>query len=1422
MNSFTNPNSKSPLEPNLSNTGVSAGVSPSPLESNEPQAATTLARSSSSGLISSMSLGGGDGLKGEYFDNIDFTNPKLTRTDSTVNFNWGSGSPNPSLIAPDTFSVRWTGQVEALFNETYTFSTTTDDGVRLWVNNQLIIDKFVNQSPREWSGSINLQAGQRYDIRMDYFENTGGAVSRLSWSSASQTKQIIPQSQLFSSIQIPDGIPVARLELPDNVTNGGGETYTFRVTYRDDTAVNAASLDNSDIRVTGPGAFNQLATLVSVDTPGDGTPRTATYRINAPGGTWNIPDNGIYTIALEANQVSDNSGNFVVAGNLGTFQTNVVGTGTGLTGQYYDNRDFTDLKLKRIDSTVNFNWGNGSPDPTIAPDTFSVRWTGQVEALYNETYTFFTRSDDGVRLFVNGQQIINRFINQSPTEVASTPIPLQAGQKYDITLEYFENTGVAVSELRWSSASQAKQIIAQSQLYADVSAPTAVVSTTNVSVPGDSTYNFTVTYSDNLSVDITSLDNNDIRVTGPNGFNQLATFVNVEPAGNGAPRTATYSITAPSGVWDATDNGFYSIRLETNQVRDTSGNFAGAGNLGSFRASVPGTGTGLKAEYYDNRDFTNLKLIRTDSTVDFDWGLASPDPMIAPDTFSAVWTGKVQPLYNENYTFYTTTDDGVRLFVNGQLIVNRFRDQGATEVASTPITLEAGKKYDIRMEYYENGVLAVSKLGWSSASQAKQIIPQSQLYIPVTLPTIRLASNNPDTVSEADGFVRINLERVGEDLSMTSTIQYATTQETAIAGQDYTQTIGIATFLPGQTTATIDIPILQDTLIEDTETFTFGIDVPGNSDLGVPRTLRIGIEDDDRTDLFFGTPPIVDENTGTVTVTVKRGRVDGVASVDFTTVNGTAIAGSDYGILGSTTPVTGTLNFAPGERSKTISINLIDDNIGEPNEGFSISLSNAIGVDLTPNNTSTNITIIDDDPGNFTRLPIVSGLTQPTAFEWTPNGERMYIAEKSGIVKVFENGNVLATPFIDISQQVNNVRDRGLLGIEVHPDFPNNPYIYLLFTHDPQEVYNPENINNPNNLAGPDEEGNRPSKLIRVTADASTNFTTAVAGSEVVLLGTNSTWANTSRPDLNSTPATTEAGQIAPSGIINRLTGQRFTSTQDYLNNLSNAVNIQDYLATDSESHTVGDLEFAPDGSLFVTNGDGVSYNRVDPRAIRVQDVNNLSGKVLRINPITGQGYDNNPFHQAGDSLDSNRSKVFNYGLRNPFRMTINPTTGLPVVGDVGKGLWEEANTGRGQNFGWPYYEGGDGISLIQPEYSSLPQAQAFYNSGQPVTAAFYAYPHTPGGNAILMGDYYTSNVYPSVYRNNLFIGDIAKGTIEALTLNSQGRVVASRRFDTIPGRNVQLTQGRDGLMYYANLDRGEIGRWVVSGGNAAPARFQG
>jgi len=311
--------------------------------------------------------------------------------------------------------------------------------------------------------------------------------------------------------------------------------------------------------------------------------------------------------------------------------------------------------------------------------------------------------------------------------------------------------------------------------------------------------------------------------------------------------------------------------------------------------------------------------------------------------------------------------------------------------------------------------------------------------------------------------------------------------------------------------------------------------------------------------------------------------------------------------------------------------------------------------------------------------------------------------------------------------------------------------------------------------------------LIRVTLNAATNYTSVVAGSEVVILGTNSVWSN-----FNGQVNSTIDSKVPPAGI------------------LPDGSNLQDFVASDSTSHGVDSLNFGPDGALYVSIGDGTSFNRVDSRAYRVQDVDNLSGKLLRINPITGAGYSNNPFYNG--NLSSNQSKVYQYGFRNPFRFSIDPRNGKVYVGDVGWTNWKEINAGAaGANFGWPFYEGGSAGNQQTIAYNATPEAQAFYASGTQVKAPLIALNHAADNiNAIIAGDVYVGNAYPAEFNGDLFFNDLGQGIVRNATIGPDGEIEKIEVFATGAAYVVQIVQGPDGRLYYVDLDDGEIGRWSI------------
>lgn len=141
----------------------------------------------------------GTGLRGEYFDNIDLTNFKLTRVDEKIDFFWGIYPPANEVRDDETYSVRWTGKIRPFHSEEYTFYIVRDNGVRLWIDNKLIIDKWDSETSYNDTGKIVLEAGKFYDIKLEYFNNIGNGVVKLEWSSKSTGKSVVPPVCLYPS-----------------------------------------------------------------------------------------------------------------------------------------------------------------------------------------------------------------------------------------------------------------------------------------------------------------------------------------------------------------------------------------------------------------------------------------------------------------------------------------------------------------------------------------------------------------------------------------------------------------------------------------------------------------------------------------------------------------------------------------------------------------------------------------------------------------------------------------------------------------------------------------------------------------------------------------------------------------------------------------------------------------------------------------------------------------------------------------------------------------------------------------------------------------------------------------------------------------------------------------------------------------------
>ncbi|WP_197454166.1 DUF4347 domain-containing protein [Stieleria varia] len=417
--------------------------------------------------------------------------------------------------------------------------------------------------------------------------------------------------------------------------------------------------------------------------------------------------------------------------------------------------------------------------------------------------------------------------------------------------------------------------------------------------------------------------------------------------------------------------------------------------------------------------------------------------------------------------------------------------------------------------------------------------------------------------------------------------------------------------------------------------------------------------------------------------------------------------------------------------------------------------------------------------GYFTRNVITAGLTQPTTIEPLPDG-RFLVAERAGIVRIVNaDGSLSGQPVLDIQDIVNTVGvDRGLMSIAVGPDFAQTRQLYVAYTYDPPEV------NAFTGNGGADGEGGRVARVSRFTLNES--WTVADRNSEVVVLGTNSTYQNIGQPNRHPLLSDPQSGIDA------------------------NGNYIEDFIASDELSHTVGNLEFGPDGALYVSTGDGGSYGRVDPVNLRALDVNSLNGKILRVDPLTGKGLPDNPFWNGNPN--SNQSRVYSLGLRNPFRFAINPNSGEVFIADVGWLNYEEINTGRGKNFGWPAYEGYGLTGGDRGSYSSLQATRDFLATNPEITAPIWVRSHSSGARAIIMGDFIQGGNYPASLQGAFLFLDIGDQVIRAGRVDANGQLIDVVPVSSAIGFITDITRLPDGTLVYADLASGTIGRLVFNG----------
>lgn len=375
-------------------------------------------------------------------------------------------------------------------------------------------------------------------------------------------------------------------------------------------------------------------------------------------------------------------------------------------GRYYDNMNLEgDPVLIRPEPVIDFDWGFGSPDPSVPVDQFSASWIGNIE-LEAGTYRFITESDDGIRVYLDGELVIDEWHDHSRTFHYATRT-FEEGV-YEIRVEYYENGYDAIARFFYQKLENIptehylEEFWSVEPFFSPPEIPnippTLIKNSPTIDYDWglgspdpeinpdhfiarwrrlfdleEGTYRFTTVSDDGIRVYIDD---------------QLI----IDEWNDHSATTHSADITLSSGT--------YEIRVEYYENSyDAVAKF--------FFEELVDT-EGFAGEYFNNMFLFGIPdVVRIDPEINFDWGLGSPHPLINPDNFSVRWT-KIENFEAGNYTFRTNSDDGVRLYVGGELVIDNWTDHAAT-IDEVSLELEEGN-HEIILEYYDNTWFSIISL----------------------------------------------------------------------------------------------------------------------------------------------------------------------------------------------------------------------------------------------------------------------------------------------------------------------------------------------------------------------------------------------------------------------------------------------------------------------------------------------------------------------------------------------------------------------------------------------------------------------------------------------------------------------------------------------------------------------------------------
>jgi hypothetical protein len=647
-------------------------------------------------------------VKGEYFNQFSKSITSIpaswpvtaTRTESNINYNWSSGPPGPPGVPATSWSARWTGAVIPTTTEAYTFYTVTDDGARLWVNGNLVIDHWVDQGATEWaSTTINLTAGTPALFRMEYYQNGGGDSAVFEWSSPTIAKQVVPAANMAA----PNGTR-SRLTI-----SPGNPQFTVALVPPGCSSVTlnpAWTLDRYDVATVSNGLVNLISAV-------PGTLNLTAYagQFSATGKV-NVTVASIDTTTAPANAVTN-------------FAKTVSGTDPVTILYPYNN---TVLPIGLIAPLIQWDNGGTAADavkvslfyPATGAPTFS--WS---EIIPESTPPAATIPQSLWKDFENtgkGQDVgfsVQRLVATVPKPAVSRTLHFSTapvrGLIYYTQYNRGGNTNMMVAD---PGSTQ----VAQSAFPTVTGCPVCH----SVSAQGNYFATSDQSWSSNGGMS---------KVLAGGVLSPIADFI---PAPARNPYTSGGSDWRGFAWAPLTPDG--TLALSANNIFGNTRQSVVGINTSTRTVNVPstiqsgGTGTGLLAKYFPNTTFTAASPLwkRIDPIVNFNFGTSSPGGMV-PANYSVTRTGQIQAFTSETYTFSITTNDAVRLIVNGVTVVNQLAAAepaaGAAAVTYTgTVAMTAGALVPIQIDELDSANESSIQLYWSSPTVPQMLVPESQLY----------------------------------------------------------------------------------------------------------------------------------------------------------------------------------------------------------------------------------------------------------------------------------------------------------------------------------------------------------------------------------------------------------------------------------------------------------------------------------------------------------------------------------------------------------------------------------------------------------------------------------------------------------------------------------------------------------------------